>query len=178
MTAFASGQQTASNPAVYQTGVPVGVLLQGYTFGAQAATDLTVGGPSFYVDQLGPDTTVQATVTSSNIFAGIVMRSNANPMPFSASYPGFSSTISLGVEAQIITRGTVPVAIASANEGGAVPLPGSILYAMNSGTFQTQTVGGSAPASSQATNYRVKVVPSGWSAGGLVVVTNIQNVGA
>lgn len=178
MTAYASGQQTAANPAVYQIGVPVGVLLQGYAFGAQAATDLVVGGPAFYVDQLGVDTTVQATVTASQIFAGIVMRSNANPMPFSASYPGFSSTISLGQEAEILTRVTVPVAVASASEGGSVPLPGSILYASNAGTFITQTVGGSAPASSQATNYRVKVVPAGWSAGGLVVVTNIQNVGA
>lgn len=178
MTVFASGQQTASNPAVYQIGVPVGVLLQGYTFGAQAATDLVVGGPAFYADQLGPDTTVQATVTASNVFAGIVMRSNAGAMPFSASYPGFSSTIPLGNQAQIITRGTVPVAIASANESGSVPLVGSILYAMNAGTFQTQTVGGSAPGSAQASNYRVKYVPSTWSAGGLVVVTNIQNVGA
>lgn len=178
MTVFSSGQQTASNPANFQIGVPVGVLLQGYTFAAQAATDLVVGGPSFYVDQLGMDTTVQATVTASNIFAGIVMRSNANPMPFSASYPGFSSTLSLGLEAQIITRGTVPIAVASASESGSVPLPGSIVYASNAGTFITQTVGGSAPASSQPTNYRVKIVPSGWSTGGLVVVTNIQNVGA
>lgn len=178
MTAYASGQQTASNPATFQIGVPVGVLLQGYSFGAQAAVDLTVGGPAFYSDQLGPDTTVIATVTAGEKFAGIVMRSNANPMPFSASLPGYSSTISAGVEAQILTRATVPVAVASANEGGSVPLVGSILYAMNNGTFQTQTVGGSAPSNSQATNYRVKIVPSGWSAGGLVVVTNIQNVGA
>lgn len=178
MTAYASGQQTASNPATYQAGVPVGALLLGYSFGAQAASDLTCGGPAYFADQLGPDTTVQATVTASNKFAGIVMRSNANPMPFSASYPGYSNTISLGLEAEILTRASVPVPIALANESGSVPLIGSILYAMNDGTFQTQTVGGSAPGSSQATNFRVRIVPSGWTTGALVVVTNIQNVGA
>ncbi len=178
MTAFASGQKTASNPALYQNGVPIGPLLNGYAFGAQAATDLVVAGPAFYVDQLGPDTTVQATVTAGQKFAGIVMRSNANAMPFADSYAGYSATIPLGAEAQILTRVTVQVNVASASESGSVPLPGSILYAANAGTFITQTVGGSAPASSQATNFRVLSVPAGWAANGPVIVTNIQQVGA
>lgn len=178
MTDFANFQQVASNPAVYQVGVPVGPMLAGYSFGAQAASDLVVGKPAFYVDQLGPDTTVQATVTAGQKFAGVVIRSNANPMPFSVSLQGYSTTIAAGLEAEIGTRLTVPVLVASANESGSVPLQGSILYAMNDGTFQTQTVGGAAPSNSQASNFRVKVVPSGWSAGGYVVVSNIQNVGA
>lgn len=178
MTTYASSQQLASNPVLYEVGVPFGPLLLGYTFGAQAATDVVVGLPCFYVDRSGVDTTVQATVTASQIFAGVVLRSNANPMPFSASLQGFSTTISAGFEAQVQVRGSVPVPIALANESGSVPLPGSAVYAMNNGTFETQTVGGSAPASSQITNFRVAIVPSGWSAGGTVVITNILNVGA
>ena len=178
MSVFASGQKTAANPSIFQSGVPTNTLWQGYSFGAQAISDLVVGGPAFYVDRLGPDTTVQATVTAAQKFAGVVMRSNASPMPFADSVLGWSATIPLGTEAQILTRASVPVPVASANEAGSVPLVGSMLYAIDDGTFQTQTVAGAAPATSQATNFRVKTVPAGWTAGAIVEVTNIQNVGA
>lgn len=177
MTLYASSQKTASNPSAFTAGVPTQALLDGYTTTAQAATDLLVAQPCFYVDINGVDTTVQQTRTT-NLFAGVVLRTNATSMPFSTSRQGFSATIPLGADVSFLTRGSVPVYIASANESGSVPLLGSAVYAMNDGTFQTQTVGGSAPANSVLTNFRVKQVPTGWTAGAIVVITNTQNVGA
>jgi hypothetical protein len=49
---------------------------------------------------------------------------------------------------------------------------------MNNGTFQTQEVGGTAITNGTLTNFRVKQVPTGWTAGAIVVITNSQNVGA
>lgn len=180
MTVYASGQQVASNPATLQAGVPTQVLLEGYSFGAQAVTDLACGSACFFVDQNGVDTTVQQTSAgaSTNPFAGIVLRSNANSMPFSASLQGFSNSIPTGQSASVLTRTSVAVPIAAANEG-ASPVVGSAVWAiLASGLLQTQAVGGSAVAGGVLTNFRVKRVPSGWSAGGLVEITNVQNVGA
>ena len=179
MTAYAAGQQTASNPVQFQVGVPIGPLLDGYAFGAQCSTDVLVGSGCFYVDTFGVDTTIAQSSVTPALFAGIVLRSNANPMPFSASYAGFSTTISAGLEASVCTRASIPVLIAVANEGGGVPLIGSAVYCMIAdGTFQSQTVGGAAPAGGVLTNFRVKTVLAGWSSAAPVLITNIQNVGA
>lgn len=177
MTLYASSQKTASNPSAFTAGVPTQASLDGYTTTAQAATDLLVAQPCFYVDINGVDTTVQQT-SSSNLFAGVVLRTNATNMPFSTSRQGFSATIPLGSDVSFLTRGSVPAYIILANESGSVPLLGSAVWAMNNGTFQTQTVGGSAVSGGVLTNFRVKQVPSGWSVGGIVVITNTQNVGA
>ena len=207
MTLYASSQQVASNPAAFQIGVPTQNLLDGYTSSAQATTDLTVGSGCFYVDINGVDTTVKQTNSGTNPFAGIVVRSNANAMPFSQSLPGFSATIPAGTSnALILSRGSIPVNIAIANESGSVPLVGSQVVAMADGTFQTQInpyythihdagtyaapgtagpVTGSSgaptvqlPSGGVLTNFRVRQVPSGWTTGGLVVITNTQNAGA
>lgn len=180
MTAYSAGQQVAANPNTFQVSVAIGPLLDGYAIGAQCATDVIVGSAAFYVDTFGVDTTIAQTSVTPALFAGVVLRSNANPMPFSQSYPGFSSTISAGVEAAVLVRASVPVLIAVANEGGGVPLIGSAVYAMYAtGLFETQTVGGSAPSGGVLTNFRVKTVPAGWVANVTpVVITNTQNVGA
>lgn len=177
MALYANSQQVASNPSAYQAGVPTQSLLDGYTSAAQAITDLAVASPCFYVDINGVDTTVQQTNAGTNLFAGVVIRSNANSMPASQSAQGFSPTIPAGQNVLILTRGSIPVYIAVANEAGAIPLPGSAIIAMPNGTFQTQTVGGTVPSGGTVTNFRVRQVPSGWTAGGIVVITNTQNVG-
>ncbi len=174
MATYASFQQVARNPSPWQAGVPTQVLLDGYTFASQAFTDLIVGGAAFFT---ATGEMVQQTV--AGIFAGIVMRSNDIPMSYAASPFGFSNTVPATSRVQLITRGSVPVPVALANEAGSVPLIGSALYVMTAtGLFQTQTVGGTAPVGGVITNFRVKRVAPGWSAGGLVEVTNTQNVGA
>lgn len=179
MTAYAAGQQTASNPSTFQIGVPTQILLEGYTFGAQSASDVIVGTACFYVDQNGEDTTVQQTSAgAANPFSGIVMRSNANPMSFGSSLPGFSTTISVGQDVTVLTRSSIPVSISVANEG-ASPLVGSAVWAMlATGLFQTQSVGGAAVVGGVLTNFRVKKVYGTWAANGPVEITNTQNVGA
>jgi hypothetical protein len=178
MTAYAAGQQSASNPVQFQVGVPIGPMLDGYAIGAQCSTDVLVGSACFYVDTFGADTTIAQTSATDALFAGIVMRSNANPMPFSASYAGFSSTISAGLEATVCLRTSIPVLIAVANEGAA-PLIGSAVYAMSgTGLWETQTVAGSAPVGGVLTNFRVMRVPAGWTTASPVLISNIQNVGA
>jgi len=178
MTAYAGGQQTASNPDTFQVGVPIGPMVDGYAIGAQCSTDVLVGSACFYVDTFGVDTTIAQTSATGALFAGVVMRSNANPMSFASSLQGFSSTISAGLEAAVCTRASIPILIAVANEGAA-PLIGSAVYAMKAdGTWQTQTVGGAAPAGGVLTNLRVMKVQAGWSVTSPVVVSNVQNVGA
>jgi len=146
MTLFADSQQKASNPSAFQAGVPTQNLLDGYTSAAQAATDLLVASGCYYGDVNGVDTTVQQTTASvgANLFAGVVLRTNSNAMPFSQSLQGFSAKIP----------------------------------AVLDGTFQTQTVAGVAPVGGTLTNFRVRQVPTGWTAGAIVVITNTQNVGA
>lgn len=181
MTLFADSQQKASNPSAFQAGVPTQNLLDGYTSAAQAATDLLVASGCYYGDVNGVDTTVQQTTASvgANLFAGVVLRTNSNAMPFSQSLQGFSATIPAGFSnAEFLTRGSVPVYITLANEAGNVPSLGSAVYCMLDGTFQTQKVAGVAPVGGTLTNFRVRQVPAGWTAGAIVVITNTQNVGA
>lgn len=179
MTLFANSQQKAINPSAFQAGVPVQALLDGYTSAGQAETDLLVASACFYSEINGVATTVKQTNAGSNLFAGVVLRSNSNAMPFSQSLPGFSPTIPAGfTNAEFLTRGTIPVYVALANETGGLPLLGSAVWAMNDGTFQTQEVGGTAITNGTLTNFRVRQVPTGWTAGAIVVITNSQNVGA
>lgn len=181
MVAYAQGQKLAANPSALQAGVPTQILLEGYSFGAQAVSDLTIGTACFLVDQNGYDTTVQQTSAgaTTNPFAGITIRANAVPMPFSASRQGFSNVIAAGLETAVQTRGSVAVPIAAANESGSVPLVGSAVWViLATGLLQTQSVGGSAVSGGVITNFRVKRVPSGWSSGALIEITNTQNVGA
>ena len=122
---------------------------------------------------------VAATTSTSQLFTGIVLRSNTAGMAWSDVLQGYSQQVAAGKTVQLLTRGTVPVYISSASDAGGVPLPGSIVYVIpTTGLFVTQTVGGTAPVGGVPTNFRVQIVPSGWSANGLVVITNNQNVGA
>lgn len=177
MSLYASSQRVAVNPSAFQLGVPTQALLDGYTTGAQAITDINIGSACFYVDLNGVDSTVQQTQTAGTILAGVAIRSNANAMSFAQSEFGYSSVLPQGAGISILTRGSIAVSIAVANEAGSIPLRGSIVYAMPNGTWQTQSVGGTAPATGIATNFRVRQVQSGWTVDGIVVITNQQNVG-
>ena len=180
MAIFAGGQQTAINPAYWQAGVPTQGLLDGYTYAKVCMTDIKVGIGCFYSQTTGG---FQQTAPTTGVFAGIVMRSNANSMSYLDSRLGFSEVITAGFTAQVITRGTVPVYLALANETGALPKIGSAIYVMADGTFQSQSIGGTAPTGGTITNFRVSSVGENisgyvWAANGLVEITNTQNCGA
>lgn len=175
----AGGQQVAQNPNYWQPGVPTMDLLDGYTKALTCSTDLKIAHPCFK----NPATNqLQQTKTSGCMFYGIVRRANTNVLKLVDSNVGFSEVIAANQTPSVIVRATVPVYVALANESGAYPLLGSMLYAMDDGTFETQTVGGTAPANSTPTNFRVSSTGAEfgqtWTAGGLIEVTNIQNVGA
>lgn len=180
MANVAGFQNTMGNPAPYLLGVPTVDLLDGYTQGAVAIEDLPIGGAAFITDRTSLNLSAAAitTTTPPQLFGGVVTRSNAVGMSYADVMQGYSQTIEAGKNAQLLTRGSIPVNIAVANEAGAIPLVGSVVWVINAtGLFETQSVGGTAPAGAQATNFRVQVVPTGWTANSLVVITNIQNVG-
>lgn len=174
MAVYASGQQTAANPNALQAGVPTQILLDGYTFGAQAGADLTVAKACFY--SATDNNVVFPTGTSQGPFAGIVRRSNANPMSFTDSPYGFSTVIQSGLEASVITRGSVPVPIAAALSTLGSPVRGDFIYVVTAtGAFNSVGTGGTPAVGSVKTNFVVGQVPSGWTTGGLVEITNTQN---
>lgn len=179
MAIYAGFQQQATNPNLYQIGVPTGALLDGATYGAQAVTEITVGSACYLVDNnAGLDTTVAQTKTGTQKFAGIVVRSQATSISWDQSQYGFGNKIPSGQNVSILTRGSIPILLALANEAGNYPLDDSVIYAMPDGTFQSQSFGGTAPVNGNITNFRIKQVPAGWVANGIVLVTNTQNVGA
>lgn len=174
MAVYAGVQQTAANPAVWLQGVPTQIELDGYTFGAVAATDLTVGKACFYV-ATGANA-VQALGTSAGPFAGIVRRSNANAMAFSDSLLGYSLTIVAGQGASVITRGSVPVPIAAALSTLGSPVRGDLIYVVTAtGALNSVGVGGTPAVGSVKTNFVVGQVLGTWAANGLVEITNTQN---
>lgn len=178
MANVADFQNTMGNPLGYAVGVPTVILLDGYTQAAVATVDINVGAAVFITDITQFNQSAAASGTAVQ-FAGIALRSNTSGLPWGSVPAGFANVIAAKANVQIMTRGSVPINIAVANESGSVPLKDSIVYAkLSDGTWQTQTVGGSAPSGCVATNFRVKQIYSGWTAGGPVEVTNIQNVGA
>jgi hypothetical protein len=178
MALSAGIQKQAANPNKFQAGVPTGALLDGATFGAQAITDIIIGSGCFISDNDGLDTTVTQTRIATNPFAGVALRSNESTISFADARAGFGNVVPEGQNVSVLTRGSVPVALAIALESGGLPLAGSVVYAMPDGTFQSQTLGGVAPVGGSETNFRVKQVPAGWVVNALIVITNTQNVGA
>jgi hypothetical protein len=177
MAIYASGQQIASNPAQLAQGVPTQILLDGYTFGAQAGVDLTVGKACFY--SLTDQNVVFALGTSNGPFAGIVRRSNASAMSFGESPLGYSITVPAGQEVSVVTRGSITVLIGAFVSGGSAPVRGDVIYtATSTGALVSVAPGSSAPGGTVVTNFRVGQVPSGWTLGTLLEITNTQNVGA
>jgi hypothetical protein len=176
MAVYASGQQIASNPAELAQGVPTQILLDGYTFGAQAGADLTVGKACFY--SLTDNNVVFPLGTSNGPFAGIVRRSNANAMSFGESPLGYSMTVPAGQEASVLTRGSISAVLSAFVSGGSAPARGDAIYTVTAtGAFVSVAPGSSAPGGTVATNFRVGKVPSGWALGVVVEMTNTQNVG-
>lgn len=174
MANYASGQQVAANPSALQAGVPTQVLLDGYSFGAQAGTDLTVGKACFY--STTDNNVVFAIGTSNGPFAGVVRRSNANPMSYTDSPFGFSVVIQAGQAASVMTRGSVGVPIAAALSTLASPVRGDFIYVVTAtGEFNSVGAGGVPAIGSVKTNFVVGRVLPGWSAGGVVEITNTQN---
>jgi len=179
MANVAGFQTQASNPVNFQIGVPVRGMIQGDTLGAVAIEDVRVGSAVF-IDNFNPElnVSIRQTNTGTLQFAGVVTRSNTTSD--SQFYQlGYSNIIPAGQEAQILQRGSIPVVIALANEAGAVPKAGSVVWAMNDGTFQTQVLG-TAVSGGQLTNLRVMQLGTGTYVAGQtpVVITNVQNMGA
>lgn len=177
MSVFAGVQQSASNPIPFLQGVTTQILLDGYTFGAIAFTDLIAGKACFYVST--SDNAVQALGTSAGPFAGVVRRSNANAMAFSDSLLGYSLTIPKGQEASVITRGSVAVPIAAALSTLGSPVRGDFIYVVTAtGEFNSVGTGGTPAGGSVKTNFVVGKVIGTWSANAVVEITNTQNTGA
>ena len=170
-------QTTAMNPVNYQIGVPVRGMIQGDTFGVVALTDLTIGSAVFISD-INP--VLNASGSQANTggllqFGGVCTRSNTTA---SGQFytQGYSNVIPAGQEAQLLQRGSIPVLIAVANEAGGIPKKGSVVWAMNDGTFQTQ-VSGTVVANGVATNLRVFTFSGTFVANSTpVVITNVQNM--
>lgn len=184
MANVAGFQTQAQNSAFVQLGVPVSDLLDGYTSAGVATATMTVAGAAFSADTnpvLNASFSPTSTASATN-FAGIVLRSNANGMGANGSLnAGYDGTIPAGRNVTVITRGSVPVVITTASEAGGAPIIGSIVYVNpTTGAFYTQIVGGTAPANTVATNFRVLVsATAGYTAGVTpVIISNIQNVGA
>jgi hypothetical protein len=176
MVLYAGGQQTAANPNALQLGVPTQVLLDGYTFGAQNSTDVVIGAACFFS---ATDDSVQAPSGSFGPFAGIVLRDNANAMPFGNSILGFSTTIAAGTQISVITRGSVGVIISAALSTLGTPVRGDIIYVVTAtGLFNSVGAGGTPAGGSVVTNFRVGKVLLGWTNAAVVGITNTQNVGA
>lgn len=177
MAVYAGVQKTAANPSAFLQGVTTQTLLDNYTFGAIAATDLTVGKACFYVSDAA-DNAVQALGTSGGPFAGVVRRSNANAMAFSDSLLGYSLTIPAGQEASVITRGSVAVPVAAALSTLGSPVRGDFIYVVTAtGAFNSVGTGGTPASGSVKTNFVVGKVTS-WTANAVIEITNTQNVGA
>lgn len=176
---IAGFQSNAMNPVNFQIGVMTRGAIMGETIGLIALEDMTVGAAAFIVDY-NPvlNASGQMTNTGTLQFAGVTTRSNTTS---SAQFysQGYSNVIPAGQEAQVMQRGSIPVLIAVANEAGGVPKVGSVVWAMNNGTFQTQ-VAGTAVAGGVLTNLRVMQLSTGTYVANStpVVITNTQNMGA
>ena len=179
MAIYASFQKQATNPNLYQIGVPTGILLDGATYGAQAVTDIIVGSACYLVDNnAGLNTTVTQIKTGTQQVAGVVVRSQSTSISWNQAQYGFGNIIPRGQNVTILTRGSIPVLLALALDAGNYPLAGSAIYAMPDGTWQSQIVGAVAPINGNITNFRIKQVPTGWVANSIVLITNTQNIGA
>jgi len=177
MAVYAGIQQTASNPVQLLQGVPTQILLDDYTFGAIAATNLTVGRACFHV--ASGENAVQATGTGAGPFAGVVRRSNANSLAFPDSLLGYSLTVPVGQGASVITRGSVAVPIDVLVSGLSTPARGDFVYVLPStGAFHAVAPGSTPVVNSVKTNFVIGNVVGTWTAGALVEITNTQNVGA
>lgn len=183
MANYASLQTTASNPAVYQLGVPVQALVPSYTTSAICADPnaintplgIEIGSPVYAGSNLAPNfDTVQP---DGSTFLGIALRSNTQgSIDFYTS--GYSQIIPAGANVEILQRGSVPVVL---NQSTA-PTIGQTVYVKSpagsgGGDFQT---GATQPTGYIATNFRVSAIASGTFTQNvtLVVITNTQNVGA
>lgn len=171
-------QTQASNPVNFQVGVPTRGMIQGDTIGGVAFTDMPIAKAAFFVN-FNPalNNSVQATNSGGLQFAGVTLRSNSNA-DTQFYTQGYSQIVPAGQNVQILERGSVPVYIAVANEAGGIPLAGSVVWAMNDGSFQTQVFGTNV-ANGYPTNFRVQQVQSGAyvAAQTPVVITNNQNMG-
>jgi hypothetical protein len=179
MANYAGMQKSAVNSSPITAGLVTQALRPGDTSGYVAATDVVVGGPAFLVDSNTLNQSIQATGSSTNPFIGVIYRANTTA---SVDYytVGYTTTISAGLRVEVITRGTVAVAVTQQGATPVVPAFGDIVFVLPSGVFFTQaTAGGTLPSGAIQTNFRVDFVPAGTTAaaGQLVVITNRQNVG-
>lgn len=178
MPNIAGFQKTADNPNNFQIGVMVRGAIMGETIGVVAIEDIVVGSAVFIADY-NPVLNISGGMTNTGgalQFGGVATRANTTA---SGQFytQGYSNIIPAGQEAQVMQRGTIPVLIAVANEAGGAPKAGSVVWAMNNGTFQTQ-VPGTAVAGGVATNLRVMRYSGTFVANSTpVVITNVQNMG-
>lgn len=176
---IAGFQSSAMNPVNFQIGVMTRGAIMGETIGLVALEDMVVGAAAF-VEDYNPVLNASGRMTNTGgtlQFAGVITRSNTTSS--SQFYQqGYSNIIPAGQEAQVMQRGSIPVLIAVANEAGGIPKKGSVVWAMNDGTFQTQ-LPGTAVSGGVATNLRVMQLSTGTYVANStpVVITNTQNMG-
>lgn len=95
-----------------------------------------------------------------------------------SSFIGFSNIISQGQIASILTRGSVPIKLALAQEAGGLPKVGSVIWVLFNGDIWSQAPGLAIPSSfCVETNFRILRVYDNWGPGGAVEISNTQNVG-
>ncbi len=125
------------------------------------------GNAAFFV--MGSYTQFTQSSTTGQFFAGVVEQNLLNIL----TLPLSPFSISPGTNFYVVTSGDVAIYLAKANENESLPLVGSIIYAMNDGTFQSQIPTKSAPLGSLYTPFKVKSIPLlGWSPGEYIIVSS------